>query len=435
MTLATSGCDSKTAPPALTPPTQTAVVAQLPAVEPEKDPSVWREEAATALQSGDVSAASHAIRAAVAAAPEDPQNVFFLAIVLGAEHRFPEAIRVLDRLAVAVPETRLPALGQTAEWMVIQGHYSQAESRYRELLDLVPDAIMAHRQLAILLVRQGHRLEAANHLQKMCQQGNIEEIELRILLNLAVMFSKDAKLDEWEPIGPLGQSRYEMSQSHPQNAIADLSSLPVSHSNEAELLGRIYAQLQDFDKLAAWSDQYLQSPPKTADGWFALGTLRASQDDPETAACCFCEVVIQDQTDQQAYASLSIELEKLNLLSESKLAADRAASIRRTQSIGDAMAESDVRDPKQLSELVRLLDELKRPFESLAWQAVQLAYAQSQLSETQAKEQMTALNARHLQLLQQPNTDAPLEFVVCGVDIVTLREKVKSKLDPQPVLR
>jgi hypothetical protein len=125
-------------------------------------------------------------------APQDPQVVFLMARVLGSRQRFPEAIRMLDRLAESTPETRLPALGQTAEWMVLHGDWVGAEKRYRTLVEEVPGAVMAHRELSLLLLRQGRRVEASRHLREMCRQGNIEETELRTLLRASLPFAADA---------------------------------------------------------------------------------------------------------------------------------------------------------------------------------------------------------------------------------------------------
>ena len=156
---------------------------------------------------------------------------------------------MLDDMAEAVPEARLPALGQTADWSVFQGQWQQAEKRYRALLDQVDDASMVHRKLSQLLIRQGRRLEAAAYLRELCRAGDIEEAELRSLLMIVQPFSGEAATDELEPIGDLGHARYEISQGNWDAALDVLNRSTSKGPAETALRGRILAHPQDFESL------------------------------------------------------------------------------------------------------------------------------------------------------------------------------------------
>ena len=70
--------------------------------------------------------------------------------------------------------------------------FQSSRTRFRALLDEVPDVVLAHRSLAELLIRQGRRVEAAKHLGRLCRLGDVEERELRQLLMIVHPFAGDA---------------------------------------------------------------------------------------------------------------------------------------------------------------------------------------------------------------------------------------------------
>jgi tetratricopeptide (TPR) repeat protein len=158
--------EGSTSPPQPAPAAQRSVAV---------DPQQLRDEALAALESGDSGEALRLIRRSVAGDPEDPEALFVMARVLAERNRFAEAIRMLDGLAERMPGLEIPVLGQTAEWSVFQGQWEEAERRYRALREEVDDAgrQMVDRRLAQLLLRQGRRLDANVHLQRLCRGGNI----------------------------------------------------------------------------------------------------------------------------------------------------------------------------------------------------------------------------------------------------------------------
>jgi tetratricopeptide (TPR) repeat protein len=390
---------------------------------PPVDPLKLQEDAMDALESGDLDAAFKFVRAAKSATPDDPQTIFLMARVLAERNRFAEAIKMLDDLAKAVPETRLPVLGQTAEWSVFQGQWQEAERRYRSLLDEVVDASMVHRLLSQLLLRQGRRLEAAAYLRKLCRVGDIEESELRSLLMTVHPFSGETAIDELEPIGALGRARYEISQGNWDAALDELDQSTSERPAEAALHGRIYAHQQNFESLAEWVSETSESGQETADYWFARGVYEAHGSDHHAAVTCFCEVVLRDQTDAEAYLLMSQSLAELEADAEAQEASKRAKLIRQTRVIGNQMAASDTRDVPAMSTLVDLLDNLHRPFEAMAWRAVQVYYGKSSsaISDQATLQFMSEINRDRVERLQAGDPDATEHFLLCGVDLDSLR--------------
>lgn len=384
-----------------------------------EDPRALQQQAAEALETGDSDRAWQLVRMAKRQLPEDPEVTFLMARVLAQRHRFHEAVKILDDLAKAVPETRLPALGQTAEWLVEQGEWAEAERRYRQLLELVGDTSLVDSQLASLLLRQGRRIEAADPLRRLCRQGQVSEANLRALLTLAKPFPGDATEDAFEPIGKLGQARVELGKNNLAEALNELEPTADLTAAEWSLRGRILALQQDWESLAQWADGDLpESADQHADFWFAKAVAAAGQGQHRQAIKSFCQTVLRDPTDAAAYRAMSRSLAQLEMDSESQRAEQRAAQIERTQQIGAAMAASDERDLGELSTLADTLIDLGRPLEALAWRAV-LVYYESQsgqLDQQQEANAMTEINRERLAILSDENAFASEQEIFCGVE-------------------
>ncbi len=387
------------------------------------DPAKLHQEALLAYETGDENAAFDLGRQAMRLAPNDPQVVFFTARILGDRNRFPEAIVMLDELAENSPDLRLPALGQTAEWLVRFGQWSEAESRYLAILDEVPDFVLVHRNLAQLMRRQGRRIEAARHLGYLCKAGDATEEELRSLLTIVRPFPGDAVKGALDPIGSLGKARNEIAHEDWQTARERLEALDSIRPEEFALWGRICIVQNDFEAAAKWMATTSNSSERHADAWFARGAYAAHQGDHEHAIGCFAETVLRNQTDDQAYFLMSQSLSELNVRKEAAEALHRADLIKQSQTLGADMASSDVREDKKMSELIDLLDQLHRPLEALAWRGVQLAYARTVSSVSPAEEQriLAEIASDRSKELNANQRRATRQFILCGVDLNALR--------------
>ncbi|WP_161604716.1 tetratricopeptide repeat protein [Roseiconus nitratireducens] len=396
-------------------------------LKPIEDAQHLKAQIARALSAGEVETAYQIARRATRLAPDDPGLKFLMARVLGQRQRYPEAVRLLDRVVLLDPSARLPALGQSAQWLVRQGEWSEAESRYRTVLEEVPQAAMVHQELASLLLRQGRSYEAAVHLRTMCREGNIEESMLMPLLRLALPIAGSVDTERADPIGRLGVARAQASRQNWQAALATLDGPPINRiaaPRQVEALrGRLLAFTGDMQRLAGWIDNDADDAATNADTWFAWATYLAWRGNHDSATRCFCEVVLRDPTDAAAYEGLSQSLEALDQREVARRAAERSRRIRRTQEIGSLFAEGPQRDREQLDELIGLLGELRRPDESLLWQAIRSAHAAAGKPASWLKERLSEINRQRLAHRDRGDFDADSSFVLCGLDVETLRSQ------------
>ena len=278
------------------------------------------------------------------------------------------------------------------------------------------DGGLVSRRLAELYLRQGRRDEAAEQLRTLCRQGNVEEVELRALLSITSPFAGEDTEDEREPIGALGRSRSLIAEGDWESARQEIESVESPGEAESALRARIYAATNEYDLLDAWLEG--NASISGADGWFAKGSLAAHQSDDQQAVRAFCQAVQDDATDAESYRRLSQSLESLGETDLAKVAASRADMIRQTHEIGLRMANSDVPSSTDITELSQLLDQLRRPYEALAWRAVGTVYASSrtEITREEAVERLERINRERLQI-KPPGADERQRFLQCGIDL------------------
>ncbi len=161
------------------------------------------------MQSGQAAQAAAALQRVLLADPNDVEVLFRLASVQAAMGKLDDAVSLLQSIPENHPEAGLAALGQSADWYLQLERYDEAEQRYQKILQRIPQAAEAHRQLAYLYNRQGRTHEAAVHIRELCKLGNVRQDELQALILVSHAVYDDpnrAAVNErtYAPIGPAG---------------------------------------------------------------------------------------------------------------------------------------------------------------------------------------------------------------------------------------
>ena len=387
-----------------------------------------REAALQALGDGQDDLAFRLVRRAIRREPNNPQVVFLFAMVLGDRHRYAEAIQILEEIADREPAARLPALGQSAEWLVESGRYGEAEQQYRSILQEVPDALMVHHRLGQLLLQSGRRTEAAMHFEYLSQFGELDQEELRSLLIRSQAFPGDDQFTRFTPLTRLAMGRQELANGQSEQLLEFFSKDGVENSDaELGMLARLRSVRKDMDAVQGWIQQERMSEAN-ADAWFARGCVAMEQQNYPQAVGCFCRVLLIDQTDVDAYRMLSMALDKNGDSSRAQVAAARAELVEQTRVLGAGLVGEKNRDRELISQLVALLNKLNRPLEALGWQSVDLVYAveTAAISEAQAQVTFEAIGRQRTQLVKSGQHTSDPAFVLCGLG--------SDALDPTRVL-
>ncbi|MDM4017252.1 tetratricopeptide repeat protein [Roseiconus lacunae] len=408
------------------------------------DPRQETQLASQALNDEEFESAYRHARNAYRASPDDPAVMFVMARVLGQRQRFPEAIRMLDRVAKQDPNATLPALGQSAQWLIQDGQWEKAESRLKKILEFVPAAAMVERELAKLYLRQGRRDEAARYIKTLTQQGEISAIYLRTLIQVAIELGDESSGQAEESIGRLGVAKSlagKPSSEKPTSgkqtrkqagyrAALEVLDGPVLHRlelpvHEAAFRGRLLAYIDDRSALNEWGEDwnetFVDSPvaSQLPDAWFALGHWHAHHGRIDLAIESFCYVVLRDPTDAEAYANLA-ELTEGAEPGRSADLSGRSEAIKRTRMLAKSVTAggSQQVDLPSIEALAKQLRELRRVDEALAWEGLKIAF-DSSLTASQREAAMGSINRERVDYVNSLAGKTPavdMSFVLCGLD-------------------
>ncbi|MDA9857969.1 tetratricopeptide repeat protein [Rubripirellula sp.] len=377
-----------------------------------------KEVALQALDLGQDDVAFKLVRKALRREPENPEIIYFHAMILAERHRFHEAIQILDELAEKVPQSKLPVLGQTAEWMVEAGQFSEAEDRYRQILAIFPNEQRVHQFLGQLLLQLGRRAEATSHLRYLMTVGALNQEELRALLLGRHAFPGDDTSGRLVPLDDLAKARQAIGDEKPERALELLqqSDQPLAKS----LRARIQTQRQEWDAVRDWLATFDDSTADV-DGQFAKARLRLEEGQVDQALRAVAQTILLDPTDAEAYDLLASAAEQANQPDVSQRASDRAKQLRKTVEVGQQVIGDSEKNRDLVAQLIVLLQQLQRPLEVFGWKSVDLVYAMQagRLTDTQAKQQFDEISRQREQFLQSQKQQINQDFLLCGLRLKT----------------
>ncbi|WP_167547019.1 FG-GAP-like repeat-containing protein [Stieleria maiorica] len=314
--------------------------------------------------------------------PDDVDVIYRLAIVNANAGDLPAAIEFLDSIPIDHPEAGLPALGQSADWSLQIGRYADAEQKYVRLLQLVPDAGRAHRQLAYLFNRQGRRHEAAEHVRQLCILGDFRQDELHSLIVLSdAMVSDPATADDdsvdYQPIGRSGQARVLFTEQRFAEAaelLRDVVTADAAPPSIVALYGRSLAEAQDDEAFRRWISRTDDSVRQFAEYWAALAAYLAGQQQPRPAIRAALEALDRDPTD---FLTINRLLYMLKILGDKQNYAkweQRWKSLHQILTANNSISGAQSPNVDAIDELASQLFAIDRKLEAVAWKSLEAYY-------------------------------------------------------------
>lgn len=347
------------------------------------------------------------LRQLLLANPNDTEVIFRIANVTALLGDLESAIEFLDSISPDDLEAGLPALGQSADWCMALKKYKDAESKYRKILELAPQASIAHRRLALLLNRQGRRHEAAAHIHTLCQLGDVRQDELHALIVLSdamglsdkggdeasidsnpTMNQQEGSEVDYSPINDWGTARILFTERK-YAAAADLlrasfagsqSSSEATQSDDSAtppaviaFYGRTLAESQnDADFLTWYRETEKQAELKEqAEYWAAIGTYLASQQNAEPASRSLLEALNRDPTDFRSMNRLHQMLELMGKNEQAKRWENRWKSNREVLLANNAISDSAEANVIAMDEIASQLAGLGRNLEAVLWKMLE----------------------------------------------------------------
>ena len=339
----------------------------------------------------------------------DPTNVevlFRLALTKAELADFESAVELLDSIPEE-SEAGLAAIGQSADWCMLLGKYDQAETRYRRVLELVPSAIVAHRQLAFLYNRQGRRHEAVVHLKELCRLGDIRQDELHALLVVGhAIFEdpnnpnpSDAPRHYW-PIGPVAEARMLYTANRYADAVAALDEIARSDEVLPSVLafyGLLAIESQDEARFQWWLSRCDASLEDYSEYWAAIGASLVGERKFEQAVYALLRAIDLDPTDLASMRRVNQSLQALGLNQEAERWVERYVTQRDATLASNAIGEATEINPDDFETVASNLEKLGRPLEAVTWRVFGAFYRK------ESEEQLNELNQRRAELASLVN--------------------------------
>ncbi len=383
----------------------------------QKTPQERIEAAKDFLSQGDTASAESEVRSLLIAQPDNPEVTLLAARCAAAGGNKLSAVEILDTLVTDDEKITASALSLAAQWLTEENEFEQAQLKLERLLDLPAHVTRAHRQLAKLLNLQGRRIEASVHLRALAKSGDVTEKELFAMTTFGDAFIDEtiAKPDFETQLIPAALAEAKRLQSEGDlpsaRELADRLANKFPESTQiVAFLGRIHSELHEDEALGKWVVNLPTGIEREPEYWFALGLWMQRQAKHREAVRCFGEAVLRDDTDLHSYSALA---RSMNALGD----ADAASRFReRYQLLHEATVIStriglETGAKLDLERLADILDQLRRPWEAIAWRRVaakthgasELALAKLKVKEESLRSQGDALDAER--------------FVTCGIDI------------------
>lgn len=414
MLLCIAGCSDKEPVPDPAPiAVHTPSAEQVAEGPKEQEPSpvaaeMTIEQAEALAAAGTIDEAAAAVMQILIRDPANSRALFLMANLAAAKGELAEAVDIIREVSPDDRNAYLPSLGQSADWLMLLQRFDEAESNYREILEMVPTAAAARRPLADLLNRSGIRQDAAAAILQLCREGNVTEEELHSLLSVPDAFYDDPDLiagTEHALIGPTAFARVEFTKgelSKAQQILQPVFQSKPMRPGEQAFFGRLLAENQEFEMMPLWLGRCDATAERYGDYWFAIGAWMIWEQRVDDASLAFAKAVQLVPTDRIALNRLAECFRKQGDQDAVAWCKARAEKISQTLRLSERIGRSEKPTPATLNEMADVLDELDRPFEAIMWRAVGLGYAGA------GREEMANLNARRVQLLNEQNSDVEL---------------------------
>ncbi len=339
------------------------------------------EKARQALASKRYTACEELCERVLSDHPQFAEALLLAGEAANQQDRLSEALAYYDRVAAeAGDEAAIARCAAGDIWLKI-GHASQAETKFREALEIDPPNALAHDRLANLLTLEGRRFESLPHLYELLRQRRASYTLLLLAGDHAQTVEEPEQLARFRAAAPddagplIGLARIQIRRKQfveaagmLRKAIVDCPKCIEAHA----LLGRALLAGPNEDELAQWVAALPPEADEHPDVWTVRGRWAKRRGQTQAAARCFWEALRRDPNHQAATLQLS---QALYALGESEMAegvAARAAALSVfSETLSTLFHHRD--DPKALFVVAAQSETLGRLWEAWTWNQTALA--------------------------------------------------------------
>jgi tetratricopeptide (TPR) repeat protein len=381
------------------------------------------------LLSNDPEAAWREARQMLSQDPEGKEMRFIAAKIAAERKDFVTAINLLAPLNHDTdPAIQIPALGNSADWMVREGRLREAARLYRSIYAQRPNFIPVVRKLAELSCTLHERQASGEYFLRLLQLG---DFRLRDLFAL---------LDRMEPFGELEQIDLQPEQASLSLLKAALAYAEGEIDRTHEHLARLSPEDWEQPHVQAFALRVCATDPRETslpvavaidptrlyempDFWFSSGVLFARQERFEEALGSLLKAFTLEPSGREVARKLVEHVGWVGTSAQAESAAQWLQKLDETYQLAVTLTEKE--DPAKMWQIGAAYAELGRGWEGFAWKALSLAHDGLTDEERKQLENMK-------QLVVQPSSEEILQLAIPDLD--QLPSRLPSEKDLQALV-
>lgn len=422
--------------------------------------------------------AEQAIGAHLVRYPKDTKVMLMAADVYQQQGRLDDAIAVLEAAAEVTPLAGRPWRVRAATIDFQRHRANEAIDRLQALVAEASEDPQVLHDIAALLNARGFRHLANNTIRRLCELGDATAEELRGPMFPDGSFTgigQKPDVDDQDLIdrlGALNVARAMASEGDVSDAVRVLSASRLVQTNNAAamaFLGQLLMQSQQYDAFSNWLQTVPDSCRRFPAYWNALGDWAMKQRQFDHATRLYAEAVLMEPGDLASHDRMMRALEAAGNEAMASAFRQRGVLIDRMQNLTRDIFSATGVDPAAVDTLSKMLTDVGRPLEAMAWYRVILTrMGRSDQGEQQLREALVLLKSeesialqrqqllcgyaadpdslddallamRSKNSIERPSPDAPSEFPPRGapvfVDVAAetgLQFRYRNAANPQP---
>ncbi|WP_145220225.1 ASPIC/UnbV domain-containing protein [Planctomycetes bacterium TBK1r] len=372
------------------------------------------------IASGDDAGAMQTVQTHLLRHPQDANAMVLASGLFNRQGQVDDAVAMLDSAAELSTDDGWKWRQRAASMLADAGRWSESIERLEALLDEQPDLENVRHELVAILNRRGFRFDANEHVRLLCRRGKANADELRGLMFPARSFvglTEKPSVENVEQnrlLGELNVARamYGEGDVKAASQLLETSRL-VARRNPAAMAfyGQLLIESQRFDAFEDWLGRVESGSQRYPGYWMALGGWAMRHRDFDLAVGQFAEAVLREPGDLAATDRIRQALSAGGHGVEAERFRARGVLIDRMMTITRQLFSGAGMKPAAVDELSRVLTEVGRPLEALAWYRIALENMGSPAGAFEQLDRALAMSDDELFIRNNR------EKVLCGVDL------------------
>ena len=286
----------------------------------------------------------------------------------------------------------LMALGNAGDLLFQLHRLTEAERRFRRILEVDPKSLLARKRLATLLALAGRRLEASQFYLEIVESGQFDTHELALLGDVEQVYENPefvehlAKPHLDDPFQIQAAARYAVFRHDSTKALGLYRQLVNLRPQDIDLqagFGRALIDAGTDEEFLKWHSSQPNVADEHPDIWDVRGRFAQKRNEHNVAIRCYLEAIRRDPNLRHAHYQLAALLHRLGDEVRSKLLQQRTSEL---SALSDTLSLIHIDSSRSdlLERAGRLSSALGRPWETWGWMQATAAITGQRELRTQA---------------------------------------------------